>query len=496
MRYKEHYGTTGTDPATGNTSDHWLASHFHLSPDHMPGLPSWLIGDPHEAVDLGRVKTGPDATYYDSPAWTFPHMQDLVESRFRYAFKDAGTGTGAGSAYSRMIQTPLPGDGFDYPAWHIINNAVSVTTGLKLDLFNVGSSNYLYYRLKDNAITREVKVEKDPFDRTFSLWSLLVDILEVKTLQRSIVHSLKTFAGNNTRLSFKAVSQSHLAIQYGLLPTLTDIREFMDLWTKYAVHDSDQDRFGAVYTSHNDRVEIQPARVTPTETYRFFGIGGSTCDLLVSRSYGPLVLSETTKYYFVAPVLADTLATLRLLIDRLGLLDPAAAWDVIPFSFVVDWFYDVSAYLHSVKPRLVPVDMLICDWAESLSQESVITVDIQGNVTTYSPYDYDDVIPFTTDNMLVMESTHRARVRQYPRPVNVQRAGIEKKKGLTLLRASLGSAIVHTNSNSKLPLQNTHGFAEGIRSITSRAKLFAKLTQQTMKISKGNSPRYRNRPVA
>jgi hypothetical protein len=43
-------------------------------------------------------------------------------------------------------------------------------------------------------------------------------------------------------------------------------------------------------------------------------------------------------------------------LDTLGVrLDPGIVWDAIPFSFVVDWVVDVSAFLHSFARNNYPI---------------------------------------------------------------------------------------------------------------------------------------------
>jgi len=60
------------------------------------------------------------------------------------------------------------------------------------------------------------------------------------------------------------------------------------------------------------------------------------------------VYHATMDYIYSLPDVTEAELKVRGLFDVLGLkLDPGIAWDAVPYTFVIDWVADVSAYLHS-----------------------------------------------------------------------------------------------------------------------------------------------------
>jgi hypothetical protein len=78
---------------------------------------------------------------------------------------------------------------------------------------------------------------------------------------------------------------------------------------------------------------------------------------------------RTLKYRLLCPELTGWLNRLKQFVDLFGVLDPAAVWDVIPWSFVVDWFLPVGRWLHDNRPRLFPAEFEVLDYCESFRIE-------------------------------------------------------------------------------------------------------------------------------
>jgi hypothetical protein len=153
---------------------------------------------------------------------------------------------------------------------------------------------------------------------------------------------------------------------------------------------------------------------------------------------GSTFLVQTVKYYFVCPELHGMFQRIKAAADRLGLLDPAAAWDVVPFSFVLDWFVDIGTWLHkNLKPNWYPVDCVISDWAESLFRETTY----QGGLTFTGLASSDGLnqhalqsytnIPFVSGSIY-----QSVRKRQFPAKLVVDRSTWEASFRRTFLRAN------------------------------------------------------------
>lgn len=122
---------------------------------------------------------------------------------------------------------------------------------------------------------------------------------------------LKTHAGN------------HLAVQYGILPTISDLESLMEAVTGSAKPYFDSNNYQVLTAGHS--VSSQGARGRISRTNRI-KIALNTVDL---RLY---TLSERLRDIGGFPS-----------IDNL--------WDLVPYSFVVDWFINVGDMLESLDDR-------------------------------------------------------------------------------------------------------------------------------------------------
>jgi hypothetical protein len=60
----------------------------------------------------------------------------------------------------------------------------------------------------------------------------------------------------------------------------------------------------------------------------------------------------TMRCSYIAPAMSEDQAELRALLDYFGVQwDPAIIWNAIPWSFIVDWFYDVGSLLSRMFAR-------------------------------------------------------------------------------------------------------------------------------------------------
>jgi hypothetical protein len=171
-----------------------------------------------------------------------------------------------------------------------------------------------------------------------------------------------------------AVSKDYLAFQFGLLPTIADLRDFAQLFAKWGLYYGEKGDLLTAVHSH----KCQPKERLAGSKWHHRGkasIDGSDIPIEISIAEPHSVQHGTAKYYFVCPELTGVLNRMCQLTDLLGVLDPAAIWDKIPFSFVIDWFIPVGHWLHAnLKPQLFPADCVICDYCESIGSKSIVSV--------------------------------------------------------------------------------------------------------------------------
>jgi hypothetical protein len=132
----------------------------------------------------------------------------------------------------------------------------------------------------------------------------------------------------------------------------------------------------------------------------------------------------TMKYTYHIPLGLDTLRETVAWLDAFGVYwDPQVLWNAIPFSFIVDWFFNVGDWLHQKlsKPnypvKLRVIDFCISVKADCLMEGSVriplstltVPIDDPGNIAYFNMQDRSRVykrivcVPYTDDPLMVLD---------------------------------------------------------------------------------------------
>jgi hypothetical protein len=234
-----------------------------------------------------------------------------------------------------------------------------------------------------SSLPREMHIDRNPFDTDFSIWFLLVDLWDVKKLITRMFSPkngkpidelrLRHLASYGSKLGPKTTaSQLHnlnLFSQFGLIPTIRDIREFattIHTWKSKYDNVSDVVKRRFRYHLKNDISSLFPPVVQEEEFVIPFS---STAGLPVR-----IKMEQKSKadwhgmalYGFACPEFQGWLTRLKQICDSFGVLDPSAIWDVIPFTFVVDWFCGIGSWLHANRPILFPATPTLYDYLESV----------------------------------------------------------------------------------------------------------------------------------
>ncbi|DAD52039.1 TPA_asm: maturation protein [ssRNA phage Zoerhiza.2_29] len=135
-----------------------------------------------------------------------------------------------------------------------------------------------------------------------------------KTVLDTLGLSKRTFIPNQT------VSETWLELQYGWKPLMKDI------------HDLDQTVRHLLTRDHEIRVESSAhEEMTPGFVH---GLYAYDC-----------VVKESSRTVFLANLRCETAADLQ----SLGVINPfSVAWEIVPFSFVIDWFIPISSTLEAL----------------------------------------------------------------------------------------------------------------------------------------------------
>lgn len=134
----------------------------------------------------------------------------------------------------------------------------------------------------------------------------------------------------------KKYPESWLAFQYGVQPLLSDIYGAYQLM-KRVDKDYSTFRINVKATVMNDTVRIDTVETTASSAYTAIYGGMGTCHVVSEGRAGAFVRLD---YAMVNPALVE--------LQQLGMVNPVLlAWNLLPYSFVLDWALPVGNYLQS-----------------------------------------------------------------------------------------------------------------------------------------------------
>lgn len=144
------------------------------------------------------------------------------------------------------------------------------------------------------------------------------NVLQGKSLERLLGNKHVRVKGANQELTTKEISALWLQIQYGWKPLISDAYEACNAYS--ALADKPRTSRLTVRKSRSEKVSRTDYYWLTTGNYR------------ASRQ----IIYEMT----------ERLSTAR----SLGLVDPLSiAWELVPFSFVADWFIPIGSYLDALN---------------------------------------------------------------------------------------------------------------------------------------------------
>ena len=188
----------------------------------------------------------------------------------------------------------------------------------------------------------------------FSLTNFLVELKELKMLF-SLWKRSKTLLQN--------AASAHLNWNFGWKPFIGDLitmhRKLVDMESTLLDYKSKQ---GKTMVRHFEKR-------LPQETYNDVHAETSTYDRTISAKRNG-VFHATMKFKYWVPKIDQEYAKIKGILDVLGLrITPSIVWELIPFSFVVDWFINVGDYLRSLETDFLESVVRIEDFCCSVKTE-------------------------------------------------------------------------------------------------------------------------------
>jgi hypothetical protein len=266
----------------------------------------------------------------------------------------------------------------------IVTNAIAPYTDIKNQHFDQSKSLASVKGLfRSSLLPHEVTIDRDPFDTEFSVWFLLADVLSYKRLAKS---AFRVVTGNRNKPTAlgdialavrqrgmtpeetaKQFHDRHLGLRFGILPLIEDVRKFVstiNTWSdKYKQSSTLSDKR---YRSFNKEDCKRWSLFQPTEELVTLQMGNNTFPITVKvKQTYEVTWRGLSLYGFSCPEFSGWVSRMKQMVDSFGILDPSALWDIVPFSFIVDWILSVSSFLHKNRPRLFPATAVIHDYMES-----------------------------------------------------------------------------------------------------------------------------------
>lgn len=196
-------------------------------------------------------------------------------------------------------------------------------------------------------------------DQQLDLGANLFELGQVKTLFPSIYSSLKGLGSVSrtvTPLSIKTIAKGakesanlHLAYAFGIMPLISDVRSLVNSVKGL------QDRVTWFRKNSGRPVRVSFSKDLSTTSLPANSVVLDNVNERVSvevKSYRCTYHAFATLTYDVSS-LSDIELELRLMTRALGLDKPLnTAWELLPWSFVVDWVFAIGQWLDRITPAI------------------------------------------------------------------------------------------------------------------------------------------------
>lgn len=191
-------------------------------------------------------------------------------------------------------------------------------------------------------------------------------------------------------------SQANLSANFGWLPFISDLKEMFErLMNLRKTVTEFIDNSSKLLTYHFRR-SIDPLDIkesdfwlpssgyletyVPNESYVMSGI--YSVGVNYQRRKEAQVEYHATAYFHYNVPYQGTFAKIFAALDRFGFnVSLSDVWEIVPFSFVVDWFLDIQSLIETLDFTNVPVQIVIHDFCDSISfdyaEKLVVDPDVQ-----------------------------------------------------------------------------------------------------------------------
>jgi hypothetical protein len=284
---------------------------------------------------------------------------------------------------------------------------------------------------------------------------LVRDLVEVTELIKSLgplvesfyasVASLRGYIGSHPGITTRQLGEANIAYQFSILNLIRDTSATLHVLSTWRSHyDHILATIGVPENLHLSATSVPQYNIN-TRLNAVVGVPYTSILVHADVRTKVFVHHRTVQYKITAPEFKGAQARLRQLIDSLGILDVSAVWDsVVPFSFILDWFFKIRDWLHAyARPHLYKADVELTDYCESFSLERSVTWSADYDQFTFTPYVGALPPHQAVYNSYLGTSTYWGYVRRRfkPPPVTAIPGPTAKNSLLTLRHLSVASTL-------------------------------------------------------
>lgn len=212
-----------------------------------------------------------------------------------------------------------------------------------------------------------------------SILNFLVELRDLKRMAKHIRFALASYKeilpllqGEPQKAALaRLVGDTYLSYKFGYAPLCRDLITILRLLRN--MHKRIKSLLRRVHKIEVATVQLHAFDLPPTEDLLVYQQYGSAfCDNVLNYEDVPGQATWTKtvtttpkaciKYTLFCEDLSRLALEVRSYMEAFGIRwDPAVIWNAIPFSFIIDWVWDVSAFLEGLAKPTLPVKLRILD---------------------------------------------------------------------------------------------------------------------------------------
>lgn len=273
---------------------------------------------------------------YEKIVYTTRPPNDRRKANLCRHFKEEMGYSGDASQHVRVDDPP---NNRYYLSGHFHHISSSAHSTAKVNALTAFGVPYLdaYLSANGRALITDASRQLEPDLTTMSLPNFLLELKDARNLLRlwrSGVSVAKNLAGG------------HLNVSFGILPTIGDMQKIYNSATTGLGQLADFERqVGILF--HRSKTVVEES-LRQSGTFNPSGESSRVCTWNATLKFS--VDAHCVWKPQAIPGSAGFKRNLRARLDALGFeLNAGIAWNAIPFTFLVDWFYDVGGFLEQYK---------------------------------------------------------------------------------------------------------------------------------------------------